>query len=75
MSRWISYVDSEGRERLVRRNEAVRLVKAGAQPAGVWRGRSLIIAPNIGEMRELRKVTQKNCGEKIGFTGMQLVAK
>ncbi len=75
MSRWVSYIGPGGRESLVRRNEAIRLIKAGAKSAGMWRGRNLIIAQNIGEMRELRQVTQKICGENIGFTGMQLVGR
>ncbi len=72
MSRWINYIDPQGRDRLVTRNQAIGLLADGAEPCGERNGYPCIQAQ--GQEMVWRKVTPRTpTGEKLGCAGMQLV--
>ena len=68
------YIDNDGIPHFVTAKEAQRLICSGAYPAGEYHGRPCIVSPSA-DVRELRKLTPRVQGEKLGFAGMQLVAK
>lgn len=44
MSRWVNYIDPQGRDRLVTRNQASSLIASGAEPYGEKNGYPCIVA-------------------------------
>jgi len=72
MSRWVNYVDPQGRDRLVTRNQASSLIASGAEPCGEKNGYPCIAAKK--QALVWRKITPRTpSGEKLGYAGMELV--